>query len=268
LPRPAARELAEWFGDLQYRPVITFPAPREAIVGSRIRLPRPRLAALAMLALAGGIAPAPVSAQEPALEVEFVGNAGVVLTDGTTSLLVDLPYEPGAFGYQRYDPARLRPAGEVVAVITHHHRDHFAPDLFLPHAGWRVIGPPSAVTGVPSGRVIGGDSVAVGAFQVVAIRTPHTDDHRSYRIRWRGRVLHFTGDTESSSALLAGPPSDVLFITPWLACVLADAGQAAAAVRMVLYHPNPDGSDRICGSPERLEQGARFRLPTSRPGSR
>jgi glyoxylase-like metal-dependent hydrolase (beta-lactamase superfamily II) len=184
-----------------------------------------------------------------------------VLSDGVTSLLLDLPYEPGAFGYQRYDPARLQPAGEVVAVITHHHRDHFAPDLFLPRPGWRVIGPPSAVAVVPPGRVTAGDSVAVGAFQVVAVPTPHTDDHRSYRIRWRGRVLHFTGDTEYGAALLAGPRVDLLFLTPWLACTLEAAGRAPATARAVLYHRNPDGSDRRCGSAEPVRQGTRFTMP-------
>ena len=202
----------------------------------------------------------PAAVQDPELGVELVGNAGVILSDGVTSLLVDLPYEPGAFGYQRYDPALLRPAGEAVSVITHHHRDHFAPDLFLPRVGWRVIGPPSAVATVPTDRVVAGDSVAVGAFQVVALRTPHTGDHRSYRIRWRGRVLHFTGDTEDAAALLAGPPLDLLFLTPWLACTLADAGRPAAAARAILYHRNPDGSDRHCGSAEPLPQGTRIAL--------
>jgi len=209
-------------------------------------------------------APSPSAAQAPELSIELVGNAGVVLSDGVTALLLDLPYESGAFGYQRYDPARLRPAGEVVAVVTHHHRDHFLPDLFLPRRGWRVIGPPSAVAAVPPDRVAAGDSVAVGAFQVVAVPTPHTADHRSYRIRWRGRVLHVTGDTEDGTALLAGPRVDLLFLTPWLACTLEDAGRAVPAVRAVLYHRNPDGSDRRCGPAELLPQGTRFTLAPAR----
>ncbi len=210
------------------------------------------------------VAPPTTAAQAPKLSVELVGNAGVILSDGATSLLLDLPYEPGAFGYQRYDPARLQPAGEVVAVITHHHRAHFAPDLFLPRTGWRVIGPPSAVAAVPPHRVAAGDSVAVGDFQVVAVPTSHTDDHRSYRIRWRGRVLHLTGDTEDGVALLAGPRVDVLFLTPWLACTLEDTRRAAPAVRAVLYHRNPDGTDRRCGPAELLPQGTRFTLAPAR----
>lgn len=47
-------------------------------------------------------------AQAQALTVYLIGNAGVALTDGTTSLLVDLPFEPGAFGYMLYDPSALQ----------------------------------------------------------------------------------------------------------------------------------------------------------------
>lgn len=194
------------------------------------------------------------------LDVEMVGNAGVVLTDGATSLLVDLPYEPGAFGYMHYDPEGLRPPGEVVSVITHHHADHFDAALFAQRPEWRVVGPPSVAARVAPDRVLGGDSVEVGAFAIIAIRTPHTDDHRSYRIRWRGRVLFFTGDTEDPSAVPLEPRIDVLFVTPWLNCALARSGRAEAWDRSVTYHLSPDGTDQTCGVSEPLEQGARFEI--------
>ena len=202
------------------------------------------------------LASMPCVAQAQDLTVQLVGNAGVLLTDAATSLLIDLPYEPGAFGYMRYDPARLQPSGTVASVVTHHHRDHFDPSLFLPRTSWRIIGPPTATTNLPPDRVLVGDSVMVGAFSVVAIPTPHTPDHRSYRIRWRGRVLHFTGDTEQAGTLPPGPHLDVLFLTPWFQCSLRDAGRPASWDRAVLYHRQTDGSDPICGSAELREQGA------------
>ncbi len=52
--------------------------------------------------------------QSPTLSITIVGNAGVLLSDGATSLLVDLPYESGAFGYQTYDPSDLNPPGYQV----------------------------------------------------------------------------------------------------------------------------------------------------------
>lgn len=189
------------------------------------------------------------TSQTPELSIQLIGNAGVVLSDGTTSLLVDLPYEPGAFGYAHYDPRALRPAGTVVAVITHDHRDHFEPALFLSHAGWRIIGPPSVTAELPQERILDGDSVTVDAFAVIAIPTPHTEDHRSYRIRWRGRVLHFAGDTDDASTIPAEPRLDILFVTPWLSCS-PNRTRAVAPTRVVLYHQRPDGSDRVCGPVE------------------
>jgi glyoxylase-like metal-dependent hydrolase (beta-lactamase superfamily II) len=207
-----------------------------------------------LVALVSGVAQAQV------LTVHLIGNAGVVLTDGHTSLLIDLPYEPGAFGYMHYDPALLQPDGDNVSVITHNHRDHFDPSLFVKRRSWRIIGPPSVTAGVPPDRVLTGDSVVVGAFSVVGMQTPHTPDHRSYRVRWRGRVLHFTGDTDQASALPPEPYLDVLFVTPWLQCSLRDSDWAVSWSRAILYHRQPNGSDEICGSAEPLEQGARFTL--------
>ena len=192
------------------------------------------------------------------LRVTMVGNAGVLLSDGASSLLVDLPYQPGAFGYMQYRPGALDPAGSVVSVITHHHADHFEPSLFEARRGWQIVGPPSVTDGVPPDRVLSGDSVQVGDFSIVILPTPHTPDHRSYRIRWRGRVMHFTGDTEDPASLAEGPEIDVLFITPWLSCALDRSRPANFGPRSIIYHQRPDGRDPTCGPVEALEQGASF----------
>lgn len=196
----------------------------------------------------------------PDLTIELVGNAGVLLTDGAIALLIDLPYEPGAFGYMVYDPEELRPAGDVLSVITHHHRDHFDRDLFLQRPRWRVIGPPSVTHDLPAERVLPGDSLSIGEFAVVALPTPHTDDHRSYRVRWRGLVLMFTGDTEDPAVIAAEPRIDILFVTPWLDCALSTSGRARSWDRSILYHRGPNESLATCVTAEALEQGTRFVL--------
>jgi hypothetical protein len=198
-------------------------------------------------------------AQTPELTIHLVGNAGVVVTDGTTSLLVDLPYESGAFGYAHYDPGSVQPAGTVVSVITHHHRDHFDPALFLARAHWRIIGPPNVTAELPAERVLGGDSVTVGAFAVIAVPSHHSPGHRSYRIRWRGRVLHFAGDTDDASTVPVEPHLDVLFVTPWLSCSF-DWTRMVGPIQVVLYHQHPDGSGRVCGPAEALDRGEIVKL--------
>jgi len=209
-------------------------------------------------AFASAIIPNVVSAQE--LSVQYIGNAGVILSDSTTSLLIDLPYESGAFGYMQYDPELLQPSGGTVSVITHDHADHFDPSLFMAHGSWRIIGPPSITETIPPDRVLSGDSVTVGAFLISAISTPHSADHRSYRIRWRSRVFHFAGDTDSAASIPIEPHLDILFVTPWLQCALQQAGRERSWDRAVLYHHQPDASDEICGDATRLEQGARLTL--------
>ena len=165
-------------------------------------------------------------AQAAELQVTLVGNAGVLLADGASSLLVDLPYQSGAFGYMKYRPGDLDPAGSVVSVITHHHSDHFDPELFERRQGWRIVAPPSVTEGLPRDRSLTGDSIQVGNFSIRVIPTPHTPDHRSYRVGWRGRVLHFVGDTEDPASLADGPEIDVLFVTPWLSCAIEASPQA------------------------------------------
>lgn len=196
----------------------------------------------------------------PDLRVTMVGNAGVILSDGATSLLVDLPYESGAAGYQRYRPDQLRPTGKVVSVITHHHRDHFDPRLFAARGEWQIVGPPSVIESLPPSRVLGGDSVRVGAFDIVTLPTPHTADHRSYRVRWAGHVIQFVGDTEDPGQFRSGPRIDLLFITPWLSCTALQNEFRQLAARSIAYHLRPGGGDRICGEIDRLRQGASIEL--------
>lgn len=193
------------------------------------------------------------------LTVHLVGNAGVILTDRTTTLLVDLPYRSGAFGYQTYDPTTLPVTGDAVSVVTHAHLDHFEPALFGP-TRWRIIASSQVTRGLPADRVLDADSVQVGAFGIVAVPTPHTDGHRSYRVRWRSRVLYLPGDTEDAGALARQPPLDVLFLTPWLACTVEGGSVAVRAGRRILYHLAPDGSDRSCGDAERPPPGTQWRL--------
>lgn len=225
------------------------------------------IARMFALVLLSGILAAHTSAErspdhgaEPnELDVTMVGNAGVVLTDGATSLLVDLPYESGAHGYMTYDPAALDPPGAVTSIITHGHTDHFDADLFLARDDWRILGPSSATAELPPARVVEGDSVSLGAFEVVVVPTPHTPDHRSYRVRWGGRVLHFTGDTEDAARMRDSPTIDILFVTPWLSCT-PGLDVESVARRRIAYHLNPRGTDRVCGEVEILPQGTSFRI--------
>ncbi len=192
-----------------------------------------------------------------ALEVSLIANAGVLLSDGDNSLVIDLPYRPGAYGYAEYDPSSIHPSGSVTAVITHEHLDHFDPELFL-QTDWSIVGSNQVTDGLPAQRVINGDSIQVGRYTVVALPSEHIPGHRSYRIRWKGRVLFFSGDAQNPDVLSGQPDFDVAFITPWLGCALSESNTEFEAARLIEYHR--DGSDDFCLPVENLVRGDAFRL--------
>ncbi len=205
---------------------------------------------------------ATTSETDIALTIRFVGNAGVELSDGQTTLLVDLPYEPGYLGYMSYDLSDIMPRGRTVCLITHRHRDHFRPAWF--HGkDWEIVGPKEVTDELPEERVIAlEDTVTVGAFSIVPSRTPHGDtEHYSHLVVWNsseGGTLRFffVGDTEDPANLFSQKDLDIAFVTSWLGCAASREGGSIDAERVVLYHhwPQPD-RDQLCIPMERPQRG-------------
>ncbi len=195
------------------------------------------------------------------LRIRFIGNEGFELSDGETTILTDLPYRPGAFGYMRYDPEALDPRGQVTSLITHRHADHFDEALFL-ERDWSIIGPVEVTDRLPADRVIPlSEAIEVGAFTIRAHRTAHSDvEHYSYLVTWHGLRLYFVGDTENPSHLLSVPKLTVAFLTPWLGCTAGAFARGIDAERMVLYHHHDGEGTRGCFEAEVMEQGESFTL--------
>ena len=198
------------------------------------------------------------AASGDSLEIRYVGNAGFELYDGSTTILIDLPYESGAFDLMTYDPRDIRARGRTVSEITHRHVDHFSPALFAPTA-WAVYGPSEVTAALPRDRVLDGTEQTVGEFAIQRFATRHRDtEHYSYLIMWRGRHLYFVGDTEDPTHMLSMRSLDILFITPWLTCAAERTGRAVDARRVILHHQFPDRRLQVCGTPEVVTQGQTF----------
>ena len=197
----------------------------------------------------------------PQLEVRFIGNEGFELSDGETTILTDLPYEPGAYGYMEYDPGVLDPSGRVVSLITHRRADHFDEDLFLAR-DWSIIGPEEVTERLPVARVLPlSPAIQVGAFTVRPHRTAHSDvEHYSYLVLWHGLRFYFVGDTENPSHFLSVPNLTVAFLTPWLGCTAGAFGRGMNAERIVLYHQAEGEGTRGCFDAEIMQQGDSFTL--------
>ncbi|GAB5519630.1 MAG: hypothetical protein RhofKO_18810 [Rhodothermales bacterium] len=200
------------------------------------------------------------------LTVTFIGNEGVMLSDGATTLMVDLPYQSGYSGYMTYEPSALAPVGNIVSVITHRHSDHFDPALFA-ERDWSVIGPHEVTASISAERIVPfKDRMTVGNFVVDPFATPHADvEHYSYRITWQGRAFYFVGDTDDPTHLLSMRNLDIAFVSPWLHCAAQRAGGTVDAQREIMVHQVLGQTDYICDGQERLAQGESFTLlPASR----
>jgi L-ascorbate metabolism protein UlaG (beta-lactamase superfamily) len=206
------------------------------------------------------------AAQSPPLQIQFIGNEAVAVSDGRLLLVTDFPYQSGAFGYMRYEPSALDPAGRsVVLLITHRHDDHFDPRA-VRDTSWRVLAPAEVARRLPSGLVLPLDTVvSVGGATVRPIATSHHNgavEHYSYLVEWAGRRLYFVGDTEDPAALLAQRHLDVAFVSPWLWKAVRNRNARIDARQVVIYHHRTGETVPGCTGTCRVpSQGERWTLP-------
>jgi L-ascorbate metabolism protein UlaG (beta-lactamase superfamily) len=172
----------------------------------------------------------------PSLNAQFIGNMSFHVSDGETSLLTDFPYQSGYSGYMTWRRETLPALHDPLCLITHSHRDHFAREL-VEETCARLLGAKDVVAGFEAKAVPVAARVDYRGLVVEPIATPHAKlEHYSYRVTWAGLRLYFTGDTESTDALLGAGPLDVAFVSPWLIERLKSRGAKLDARRIVVYH--------------------------------
>jgi Xaa-Pro aminopeptidase len=200
------------------------------------------------------------------LTATFIGNEAFAITDGATTLYTDFPYESGAFGYMQYDFAAVPKDERSLCLITHAHRDHFAPEL-VAKVGCRVVVSGNGAAALPAGiSMAPAPHISWGAIEIDSVETPHGDvDHHSYLVAWGGVRLYFTGDTDSAEALLAERSLDAAFVSPRLLKAVAESGKRIDARRVIVYHHRADES-----VPEVLDrvvprQGDKIRIAARTP---
>jgi len=174
-------------------------------------------------------------AQTKAIEIKFLGNCGIHMTDGDLNVYVDFPYKSGAYGYMTYDKSVLDSiTPNAIFIFTHKHADHYSGKLvrkvrkgehskkFTP---WR------------SGK-LEKYSQTIPDFDIQALKTKHrfTLKHNSYLITWHGKKIYLSGDTEHANIIGGVKGIDWAFIPYW---VLKDAKRnniKIDATKIVLYH--------------------------------
>ena len=191
-----------------------------------------------MRLLAVLVLPLTVLDQRPALDARFIGNMAFAITDGTTTIMSDFPYQSGYSRYMDYRPDAIRSTTQAtLSLITHRHRDHWDRELFQ-KTGWNVAGPVDVVSMVPPARVVSLKPQGnFGAARIDAIETPHASiGHYSYVVTWHDRRLYFSGDTEDSTHLVALKNLDAAFVSPWLYRSVLRKSQRIDTKLIVIYH--------------------------------
>ncbi|MCK5437531.1 MAG: MBL fold metallo-hydrolase [Desulfobulbaceae bacterium] len=177
------------------------------------------------------------SASAKPLEAVFIGNEAFRITDGDYILLTDFPYESGAYGYMKYKYNYSDNSGNVLALITHRHADHFDPKL-LYGENWKVTGPLEVTAMVEQKKVLKLEGeTKFGPIKIVPKKTKHANvEHFSYLVIWHDRKFFFTGDTDELEALKNLPELDALFISPWFYRKAKIADALPESKNIVIYH--------------------------------
>ena len=174
----------------------------------------------------------------PTLRARFIGQMAFSITDGSTTLITDFPYQIGYAGAPPFDGRELQASSQpTLALITHRHLDHWEPALFS-KTNWKVVAPTDAMERIRTDRVVAIDTRATfGPITIEAIVTPHHNlNHYSYIVTWHAKRLYFSGDTESPDSVLAAKDLDVAFVSPWMFSAVQRRGASIAAKRVVIYH--------------------------------
>jgi L-ascorbate 6-phosphate lactonase len=198
-----------------------------------------------------------------AFYITWLGQGGFLLTDGSTTLLLD-PYLSDMVerldNVKRLVQAPFRASdiqGKVkpdLYVITHDHIDHLDVDALtvMNKTGIRFAAPSSCIPklvelGISNEDITPfnrGDVLTAGGFTLQAVYAKHTSDSIGVVIASGGLHAYFTGDSELDAQVGAGITCDVLFACingRWGNMGISDALQLADRVQARLAIPHHYG---------------------------
>jgi L-ascorbate metabolism protein UlaG (beta-lactamase superfamily) len=231
------------------------------------------LALAAALVRAGSAPPA-----KGRLAITALANAGVMLSDGRSAVLIDALFRDGIAGYARLEEGErgrlekaLSPYDAVrLILVTHWHADHFEAGAVTAHLGnnrnARAVVAAQVAAKMPGvrnvevatpdrGRI---DRSEVNGLPVLVVRLAHNpsrnfpEEHVGQAVRLAGRLVLHVGDADPTAANFrsAEPlaPVDVAIVPYWY--LLSETGRAIVrdqlrARHVIAVHVEPDKSARI-----------------------
>lgn len=172
--------------------------------------------------------------QSNEIQIRFLGNCGLELTDGDANIYVDFPYKSGAHKYMEYAESELdNVADNAIFLFTHRHTDHYSKKLVKKFDGekygnWNTDELPEL-------------EASIQDFSIQAFKTSHkfTFKHYSYLITWHGKKIYFSGDTGDTGPVTKLEGIDWVFAPYWLYNNARDEKLTIDAKMYGLYHIAP-----------------------------
>lgn len=166
------------------------------------------------------------------IQIRFIGNCGLHMTDGKFNFYVDFPYKSGAYNYMEYDEAEIDDIVDpAIFIFTHRHADHFSKKLLK-----ELRGEILETFKIDKNRVISLEELndSVPFLSIKAFKTKHrfTFKHYSYLISWHGKRIFISGDTEQAEIFNEVKEIDWAFVPVWF---LQDANEKNIKIDVEQY---------------------------------
>lgn len=177
--------------------------------------------------------------QSREIKIKFIGNCGLQLTDGKSTLYVDFPYKSGAYNYMTYELSVLDSIPDnAYFLFTHTHADHYSKRIVKRmiklHKG-KAYGSWNAKKHVEL-------SNSFDDFKIESIKTKHrfTTKHYSYLITWHGKRIFLSGDTESAETIVNYKQLNWAFVPTWIIMDAKAKQLKIEAEKFGIYHLYPN----------------------------
>lgn len=193
--------------------------------------------------------------QSNEIKIEFIGNCGFHMTDGTSEFYVDFPYKSGAYGYMEFDESELDRINEnAIFIFTHEHADHYSKKNLKKV----TILKDKKVFGVSNISKLEKLSEKIEDFNIKAYKTKHTYfgipfRHYSYLITWHGKKIYISGDTTNPETIGGIKNIDLAFVPNWILTNGKEQGIEIDAKMFAVYHLYPEQVPSIKESLNKVE---------------
>ena len=177
--------------------------------------------------------------QTNSIEIKFIGNCGLYMTDGNLNIYADFPYKSGAFGYMTYNETELDSIKEnSIFLFTHKHPDHYSKKYLKPQLKTKN-GKKYGKWNISKLEKI---SQTFPEIEIQFFKTKHrfSMHHYSYLIIWHGKRIYLSGDTENPATIQSINTIDLAFIPYWIMYDANDNLVNFDAKMKLLYHLYPN----------------------------